>query len=281
MVGCHPEMLGLAELNLFACETVGELNGLHSGRERTRHGLLRSLSHLAFGEQTEETVALALQWLAENAAMSTVELFRTMQAWVSGRGLIDKSPLHVHIPAALRRMARTDPDARFLHLTRHPSDNINSILRLWQTLRAMPKERFPTARLAPQQLAEPQGADKLWLEPHRNILEFLADVPAHRKMQLRGEDLLSDPVEHALRIAEWLEIDTGVDAVAAMLRPDKSPFAAYGPPNARYGNDPDFLQSPRLRPFTLRQQSLKWERPDGTVREFSEALQACAKAFGY
>jgi hypothetical protein len=66
-----------------------------------------------------------------------------------------------------------------------------------------------------------------------------------------------------------------------MLRPEKSPFAAYGPPNARYGNDPDFLQSPRLRPFTLRQQSLKWERPDGTVREFSEALQACAEAFGY
>jgi hypothetical protein len=127
MLGCHPEAVGLAEINLFGGDTIADLHELYKTRQRLANGLLRSLSELAFGEQTEQNVEAARQWLVENAEMSTTELLRTMQEWAGDKVLIDKSPLHSFTPDALQRMRAGVPEARYLHLTRHPGDTVNSV----------------------------------------------------------------------------------------------------------------------------------------------------------
>ena len=48
-------------------------------------------------------------------------------------------------------------------------------------------------------------------------------------------------------ICRWLSINTSREAVTAMCHPERSLFASVGPQDARYGNDPEFLRSPRIR----------------------------------
>ncbi len=51
-----------------------------------------------------------------------------------------------------------------------------------------------------------QMAELTWLISHRNIVEFLRAIPAHRQHRVRFEDLVSTP-DHVLGgLCEWLEI---------------------------------------------------------------------------
>lgn len=274
-------MFGLAEVNVFASDTVTELLELYKTRRRLQYGLLRSLSELAFSKQTEASIEAARLWMVDNADLSTSELFRTMQEWAGDRGLVDKSPLHVFTPAAMVRMGENFPDARYLHLTRHPGDMIKSIHQLKTEMREKAREKFPALARMGGDNADPDPPDKMWLEPHLEIVRFLESIPPERKMRMRGEDLLSDPRNYLTQIAEWLELSTDDDAIEAMLHPENSPFACYGPANARFGTDPNFMEQPALRPYSYKERPLELVMPNGREIELSETLRAYAMIFGY
>lgn len=280
MLGCHPQMFGLPEVNLFAADTVAGLHELYSERRRLQYGLLRSLAELAFSEQTEEAVDAARDWLLENKDLSTAEVFRTMQHWAGDVVLVDKSPLHVFMPESLRRIEASFPDARYLHLTRHPGTTTQSALDLRKGMVekfAGPSQTVSAGNVAP----DPDLPEKLWLRPHLAILEFLEDVDRHRQMRLRGESFLSQPTVYLPQIAEWLEVRTDNEAVSAMLKPENSPFAGYGPSNAPFGNDPNFLERPQLRPYQDVPRALTWDVAPGNSAELSESVRAYGMMFGY
>ncbi len=281
MLGEHPQMFGLAEINLFAGDTMADLQKLYGTRARLQSGLLRSLAQVAFSEQTEETVEAARQWLLDNSALSTAEVFRTLQSWLPDRVLIDKSPLHVFHADAMPRMRTHFPDARYLHLTRHPGDTVKSVMQLKETFRARLLVRtlgLNAGRTPPRAQGLPE---EFWLQPHLAIMEFLESVPADRQMRLRGEDLLSAPGQYLRQIAEWLELRTDDEAVEAMLHPENSPFAHEGPANAKYGNDPNFMEKPALRPYSYTPRPLTWEPEPGQSAELSKLICDYAMQFGY
>jgi hypothetical protein len=282
MLGCHPQMFGLAEIKVFAGAKIRDLSKLHKIRKRLPNGLLRSIAQIAFGEQTEETIEAARSWLDENRDMSTSELFRTMMEWLPDRTLIDKSPLHVFRADALERMRSDFPEAYFLHLTRHPGDTVKSMHALLGDMRKLTR-RTPLLNFTPMAdlPVEEHSPEKLWLNPHRLILEMLEGVPEERKMRMRGEDLLSEPRKHLALVAAWLGKRTDEEAVEAMLHPENSPFACYGPPNARFGNDPSFMERPALRPYSYEPHPLVWQRQDGSVEDLGHDVRACAEMFGY
>jgi hypothetical protein len=284
MLGEHPQMFGLAEVNLFGGDTLADMENLYTNTAaRLQSGLLRSLAQLAFSEQTEEAVGTVRQWLLENSNLSTAELFRTMQSWLPDRVLIDKSPLHVYTPNAMARMRTHFPDARYLHLTRHPGDMLKSLLQVQHTVRDRILERAPrlgTLRRPPPRM-NADAPEQYWLQPHLAIIEFLESVPDDQYMRLRGEDLLSDPPIYLGRIAEWLGVRTDDEAIEAMLHPENSPFASYGPPSAKFGNDPNFMEKPALRPYTYTQRPLTWEPESGQPVEVGETIREYAMQFGY
>src|SRR5262245_30909041 len=57
MLGQHPEMYGLPEVNLFVAETMAERRGLIAQPPWSEHGLLRAVAQLFGGEQTIQTIA--------------------------------------------------------------------------------------------------------------------------------------------------------------------------------------------------------------------------------
>jgi hypothetical protein len=44
-----------------------------------------------------------------------------------------------------------------------------------------------------------------------------------------------------------LDIRTDEEAIEAMKHPERSPYACFGPVNARFGNNPGFQRAPALR----------------------------------
>jgi len=281
MLGCHPQAYGLPEINLFAAETMAKLQQLYLIRAHRRAGLLRTLAQLAFLEQTEETVEAAQQWLLANSDLSTAELFRTIQSWLPDRILIDKSPLYAFTPGSMSRIQRHFPETRYLHLTRHPGDMMKSLLQVRQTLRERVLERTGLRRSVNGPRFNVESVENFWLQPNLAIVEFLESVPPEQQMRLRGEDLLSDPRTYVRQIAEWLGVRTDDEAIEAMLHPENSPFASYGPANAKLGNDPNFLEKPALRPYTYSPRPLTWEPEPGRPVEVSEMVRVYAMQFGY
>lgn len=283
MLGNHPDMFGLAETNLLAAETLGELARFHRIRGRMRHGLLRSVAEIGFGEQSEETVAAADAWLTDNPELSTIEMFQVLGEWVGARTLIEKSPSHVYTRGTMKRMQRGFPDAFYLHLTRHPVSTWLSNKEIRDKIFESKKKLGNFTELSKDVIQDGSDLDpdSLWLRPHLSILEFLESVPDDNQLRIRGEDFLERPKLYLRLICEWLDKRCDDDALDAMLHPERSPFAMYGPANARFGNDPKFMESPQLRPYKDKRLPLESVIVSGKTVKFSDAIIEYAKLFGY
>lgn len=287
MIGCHPEMASLPETYLFAADQLADLDRLYAVQPRFQHGLLRAIAEYGLGGQSSENIQKARTRLHNSADTGTLAVFRELQAWAAPRRLVEKSPVYVFKPEAFRRMERAFPDARYLHLARHPRGACESVYRTRQSGHpdspGQGRGLFPGARDMGRKL----GADSevtpenMWLKPHLRILEFLEGIPAARKMFLRGEALVSEPVVNVIRIASWLGLETGDAAIQAMLRPENSPFARFGPAGAPLGNDRGFMQSPALRCVEGDSDDLEGPLSWDQNLRFDENIKDYAARFGY
>ncbi|MEO0973566.1 MAG: sulfotransferase [Pseudomonadota bacterium] len=277
MIGNHPEMCGLPETNLFAADTYQELTRLYRLRPRFQHGLLRAVAELGLGGQKDSDIEAAQRWLDENANLTTAGMFNDIRNWAAPRAVVEKSPMFVFLDGALDRIADAYPDARFLHLTRHPRGTLESNYETRQ------KQEMATGKvgLGRNEDGDSMTPHKMWLEPHVRIMELLETLPADNYMTLRGESFMADPELYLPQICEWLGISTESKDVARMLKPELSPFACMGPANAPLGNDPNFLRAPELRPYKEKpsdlESPLSWD--DSLV--FDEVVEHYAMYFGY
>ncbi len=287
IIGSHPQMYALPEVNLFAADDYdGLTEAVYSLRPGFRHGLLRAIAELGLGDQSVENIDAAGSYLEENHALPGGEIFADLAAWAAPRALVDKSPLYVYTQESLERIDQAFPNARYLHLTRHPRGTCESVFKLREKVQKTLGrfQGFAGRRNnndTYNKLAEIEDPESLWLEPHKRIMKFLANVPVERRLWLRGEEFMGNPDAHLPLICEWLEIDTDQDSLEAMKHPEDSPYACLGPTNARFGNDPSYLEAPELRKYTPK--ALSFEGPlaasDGVT--LSEAVIECARGFGY
>jgi hypothetical protein len=296
MLGQHPQLYGLPETSLFCAETIGGWAELCQSAEfPMAHGLLRTIAEVCFGEQTERSTEQARGWLRRRSHMTTGLVFELIAERVAPRILVDKSPSVVFRLESMRRAQSMFPQARFIHLLRHPRGYAESVVKAMREaatrgpipgwLQNLSGARDLAIRPGDGALLPPaNGADpqRTWLALQRNICGFLETVPASRQLAIRGEALLSDPERGLREIAQWLGLCADADAIDAMMHPERSPFACFGPPGARYGNDEFFLARPALRPEQAVPQQLagplSW-RPDGAG--FSEEVRRLAQRFGY
>lgn len=274
MLGQHPDLYGLPEVNLFAADHVrGILNMFKAIRPTSLNGLWRTIAELEFGEQNEETVDAAKAWLEQRAQWRTSDLYYHIAERISPKRLVDKSPLTVMSRGFLDRMHRTFPDGSYLHLTRHPRPTCRSILEL---IGATDRKKH-TSR------AENTDPERLWRRAHNNVLEFGKHLPTAQIMRLKGEELLADSHTYLAQIETWLEIRSSPATYEHMMHPENSPFARIGPANAPYGNDPAYLSKPQFQPRPIPPASLagplEWRR-DGNA-EFAPETIGCARRLGY
>lgn len=295
MIGRHPQMYALPELQLFGVATMNEWWG-QSARESfpMAHGLLRAVAQLFFGGQTEQAVTSASGWLSRRRHCSTGIILEELIDRAYPLIVVEKSPGVVYRLEFMQRMHAMFPKARFIHLVRHPIGHGQAVLDAIQHLSTfealapshwlfeLASARWPYEREgqpSPVRPWDPQGA---WYALNKGIREFLAAVPPDRRLLLRGEDLFGHPDESLRRIAEWRGLRTDFEAIEAMKRPKRSPFARYGPASARYGIDL-FLSS---KPFAVAERpiELHLDTPLPWCEEWRQLrpeVKQLAREFGY
>jgi hypothetical protein len=292
MLGQHPNLCGLPELQLFTTNTVAEWWQVTAKASfGMRDGLHRAIAEFFFGGQSELHVDCARGWLRRRFHYTTGMIIEEIARRVHPRIIVEKSPSIVYRLEHLRRAFAMFPQARFLHLTRHPIAHGESVLKMMRARETYgpapywllnlssfpywPRSRGPESILD----IDPQRG---WYALHHNILEFLKDVPASQQARVRGEDLLAEPERVVAQLASWLGLRSDPEAIESMRHPERSLFAAYGPPNAPQGNDPEFLSRPHLRPeralLKPLESTLSW-RTDG--RKLSDRVVKMAHEFGY
>jgi hypothetical protein len=303
MLGQHPQMYGLPETHLFRDETLEPW--LRRASEEVfplTHGLLRAVAQLCFGEQTERSVKFATGWLYRRSTFTSSMIFEELARRAAPSILVDKSPSMVYSLESMQRVHQCFPQARLIHLTRHPRAHGHSVLKYLKLLmkpQYRPRNANVKSGTAPEWIVNlahfpysPEigagGSETLedpqrgWYVLNRNIVTFLKSVPQHQWIVVRGEDLLADTDRGLRQIAKWLGIRTDSEAIEEMKHPERSPYAYPGPPGARLGNDIFFLQDPVLHPSRAVEQSLDgplgW-RTDGIG--FLPEVRELARNLGY
>jgi hypothetical protein len=247
MLGQNPHLYGFPELALFVADTVQGMLDFHAAHRTglwtvadCSPGLLRAVAQLVFGAQTPAAVTAALAWVRARSAWTTREMFDFLLDRVRPRVGIDKSPLTALFPEFIARAGDCYPHARYLHLTRQP---VLCQASMQQQFRRKLLSVYPD--YGPAEVAD--FFARLWCNAQRAILDFTRRLAPEQTLRLRSEDLLEDPERQLAALARWLGVPADGAAVRAMLHPERSPYAHFGPGIARGANDTKFLTSPHLR----------------------------------
>jgi len=224
MLGQHPELYGFPELKLFAWD---------QGDAHRAPGLVRAIAEVVFRGQSPACLASASGWLEERASWSGRDLSDELQRRIAPRRAVEKSPEHALSDQALGRICDAYPQARFVHLVRHPLTTADSMRR---------HMRLTDADATTFCLFT-------WYETNFRLVELGTRLGRSQVVQVQAETTLSDPKRELARVAAWLGLRTDFAAVDAMLHPERSSFARpVVDPSLGDDNDPGFLRAPHLRP---------------------------------
>ncbi|MFK7935091.1 MAG: amino acid adenylation domain-containing protein, partial [Saprospiraceae bacterium] len=182
MLAGHPDLFAANELQLLGFNDLKERSEAYQGKFRLwSEGLIRAVMELQ-NMTADEAKDLIHRY--EKAGYTTKEVYRQIQDWIGDLILVDKSPSYALDPEVLQKAEVDFDNALYIHLVRHPYTMVNSLEKyhLDQVL-YLESHDYPARELG----------ELVWLHSHRNIVQFLKNIPVHRQFRLRYEDLVSEP----------------------------------------------------------------------------------------
>jgi hypothetical protein len=243
MLGCNPAAFGFPYLNLFVSETLeGVVTAMVDASGTHVHGLLRALAYLYGSEQTIISIRMARRWVLHRLAWPTSRIFDELRTRLAPQRLVDKSAIYSRNAKCLERIRKTSPDAYYVYVIEHPLTPGAAPLRR--------KDVADAVHETGEAEASPQDQMR-WLQAQRLIAEAMKQVAADRLAVLRMETLIADPQSALAELCARLDLPSGEDALTAMLHPENSPFAGFGPIGANLGDDPAFLRDPTFPPKAI------------------------------
>jgi Sulfotransferase family len=246
MLAGHPQIYGFPELGLFGAPTVARLlasqmpdaNG-EAARLRTDgrlYGVLRAIAQVHHASQGPEAIGCARRWLESRPGWSTTRLMDHLLGQVRPRVGLERSPGTVGSAQALEQCVGAYPDARFIHLTRHPAPAQRSMRELWSP-----------SWIGHSTLSLTVAAASCWYRGNLRAARALEGIPAERWTRIHAEDLMREPARRLREILGWLGLTATDQVMERMLRTELWPFASTGPAQALPGGDPRLPRNPTLR----------------------------------
>ncbi|MEM7354298.1 MAG: amino acid adenylation domain-containing protein, partial [Acidobacteriota bacterium] len=208
MLAGHPDLFAPPELDILSFNTLAERRDAFSGRYSFwLEGLLRAVMEI---DDCDAEAARGTVEACEASGMSSKAFYRTLQERLEGRLLIDKTPAYALDLEVLRRAERDFEQTRFIHLLRHPCGMVNSFEK------ARIDELFFRYE---HPYTPPQLGELMWNVCHRNILQFLQEIPPERQHRVRFEELVTHPDAVISGLCDFL----GVEMQPRMLEPYSDP----------------------------------------------------------
>lgn len=211
MLAGHPALFAPPELYLLSHRDLAARRDWFGRAHASQlEGLPRAVMAATVQDAAAATAAVRA---AEAAAHPVAEVYRELQAHVSPRLLVDKTPFYAVHPETLAAAETLFTDAVYIHLTRHPYGMIRSfetarLDQLW-----WPRLTGPDGPPAPFQTR--QLAELIWARITETTTTFLRGIPMERQVHLRYEDLVAQPGEAMDRLCATL----GLTPDPAMLTP--------------------------------------------------------------
>jgi len=225
MLAGHPELFSPPEMVIAPFATMAERRKKLDERFWEKGGLRRAIMELqACGVDEAKAVEASLE------ERTVPEVYAWIQAQLGERVLVDKCPHLSADPAALSRLARWFPAARWVWIVRHPGSVTRSI------------ENMPMAEVMLQGYA-PDARD-IWYFANRTIQSFLGDIPEGRKATIRYEDMVGD----GRKAMHVLCRDIGLTFHEALLTPYEGDRMREGPSGARAVGDPNLAGHGKVDP---------------------------------
>jgi hypothetical protein len=177
-----------------------------------------------------ESGARLTEWVDGDLPIS--EVYATLRRLAAPRQLVDKSPLNTARSEWLERAERVGDRPRYIHLVRHPSAVIGSLLRT----------RFDISALDGDSALM---AEAVWTITNDNLLRFLQDMAPERRLLVRFEELVRQPEAVARQLCKFLDIPFD----PAVLEPYRDGRMTDGVrPGRRALGDPGFLGRHGIEP---------------------------------
>jgi len=202
MLAGHPDLFSAPELQLLCFNTLQERHRAFDGKfSLWLEGTIRSIMDI---HQCDSTKAMKIMADLEAENLTTQQCYHRFQLWVAPKTLVDKSPSYALDPGALRKAEQEFDSPIYIHLSRHPFGMIDSFERYHIEQVLFLKEH----RYRGRQLGE-----LIWNISHRNILNFLENVPVDRQFAIRFGDLVTEPEAVMKGLCERISLQYSTEIV--------------------------------------------------------------------
>jgi amino acid adenylation domain-containing protein len=182
MLAGHPGLFACNELQLLHFETLAEREEAYKGKFALwSEGLVRAVMELNHCGADE--AKLLIHNFAKHG-MTTREMFEQLQEWASDRLIVDKSPSYAIDADALEKALADFPNARFIHLVRHPYSMVKSFEKY---------NMDQVLYLHPHDFSSQKLGELVWLESHQTTLDFLKKIPDNQQFRMVYEELVQHP----------------------------------------------------------------------------------------
>ncbi len=229
MLSGNPNLFVPPELALLLFEKLEDRKKAFEGREKGwSEGLTRAVIQIYNCDYIK--AGLIIQEF-ENSGLTVQDFYYKLQELVGNKLLVDKTTTYASNPEVLLRAEEYFEDAKYIHITRHPSAMIQSYL----------SSKLNEVFGAGHNFNERENAELFWLINNQNVIRFLENIPNRRKYLLKYENLVSNPRKYMLEICDFLEIPFDEE----MLDPYKDKYARMTDgihPESHMVGDPRFRE---------------------------------------
>lgn len=265
-LGQHPSLFLCPEVNFWMYPTIGRMiEHDHLAYYRTGEhasisaGLLRVVSEL---EKDLRSPQRRYDWLVARSSWSPSATASHIAKRLAPRLPLYKSARLSLSPTGLTRLQSSAGKIRVIHLVRHPLLVIASLIRTNPT----------------QENADLHA--ETWLHANHCINELAASLADDQLLLVRAEQILRSPIDQFETIGKFLQLDTSAAAIAAMLRPQDSPYARPMDDRLHFYLNPAITANPRI--YNRRQQPPLTQNLLGRLKQHTiEKLSLMAERFGY
>ena len=237
MLAGNPRLFSPPETQLLCFENLAERKAAFTGYDKYLfEGVIRAVMEIRQCDAAEAEATIAG---FEHEGMDMKHFYAQMQEWVAPRLFVDKTPDYAMDLQVLQRAEDIFEEPHYVHLTRHPYGMINSYEKGRFILESLFRGRHEfTAR---------QMAELTWLLSHRNIVEFLRGIPAHRQQRVKFEEMVSTPATVMGGLCEWLEIPFAAEMADPYKGGSERMTDGIHPMSPQVG-DANFYQHGKLNP---------------------------------
>ena len=207
MLAGHPEIFATSELHLLEFATLAERKAAFAGKYGLwLEGLIRAVMEIKKCK-AEEAEQIMEELEVRNIPVKQV--YQLLQEWLGGKLLVEKTPAYGLDLETLKRAEEDFENPLYIHLVRHPQAMVRSFERNHLDQVYFRYEHSFSGR---------ELGELYWLMVNQNALEFLKAVPAHRKVLIRFEDLVTRPAD----VMQQLSHTFGIGFHPGMLEPYKN-----------------------------------------------------------